>query len=193
MKPKILVTRAIFPETIERLSQHFEVDYNDRDAALPVDQLAARLADKAGAITLLSDRIDAAALVGASGLKAVCNVAVGYNNFDLAAITQAGVMATNTPGCAQRHHGGHGLGPAADHRTPYRRRRPMGARRPVNRLEIPRRLVRQRRTSRHAGHPRHGSHRPGEPPCGRVRLRVIYHNRSHSPYLRSSRHATPRG
>ena len=98
MKPKILVTRAIFPETIERLSQRFEVDYNDRDAALPPDQLAARLADKTGAITLLSDRIDAAALMRAPGLKAVCNVAVGYNNFDLAAITQAGVMATNTPG-----------------------------------------------------------------------------------------------
>ncbi|MEW6514599.1 MAG: D-glycerate dehydrogenase [Pseudomonadota bacterium] len=98
MKPKILVTRAIFPETIECLSQHFEVDYNDRDAALPAAQLAARLSDKVGAITLLSDRVDATALAGASGLKAVCNVAVGYNNFDLAAITQAGVMATNTPG-----------------------------------------------------------------------------------------------
>ncbi len=98
MKPKVLVSRPVFPEVIERLAAHFEVDYNDRDAALPPDQLAARLADKAGAITLLSDRIDATALAAAPGLKAVCNVAVGYNNFDLAAITQAGVMATNTPG-----------------------------------------------------------------------------------------------
>jgi lactate dehydrogenase-like 2-hydroxyacid dehydrogenase len=98
MQPKILVSRAVFPEVIERLAQHFEVDYHDRDAALPPDQLAARLADKVGAITLLSDRIDATALAGAKQLKAVCNVAVGYNNFDLAAITQAGVMATNTPG-----------------------------------------------------------------------------------------------
>lgn len=98
MQARVLVSRAVFPEVIERLSAHFEVDYNDRDVALPADQLAARLAGKAGAITLLSDRIDAAALAGAPGLKAVCNVAVGYNNFDLAAITQAGVMATNTPG-----------------------------------------------------------------------------------------------
>lgn len=98
MKPKVLVSRAVFPEVIERLSTHFEVDYNDVDAPLSPDQLAARLADKAGAITLLSDRIDAAALAAAPGLKAVCNVAVGYNNFDLTAITQAGVMATNTPG-----------------------------------------------------------------------------------------------
>jgi glyoxylate/hydroxypyruvate/2-ketogluconate reductase len=47
---------------------------------------------------LLSDRIEAPILAAAPGLKAVCNVAVGYNNFDLAAITAAGVMATNTPG-----------------------------------------------------------------------------------------------
>lgn len=98
MKPKILVTRAIFPEVIDRLARDFEVDYHDCDAALSPNQLAVRLADKDGAITLLSDRIDAAALSGAKRLKAVCNVAVGYNNFDLAAITQAGVMATNTPG-----------------------------------------------------------------------------------------------
>ena len=98
MKAKILVCRAIFPEVVERLAAHFEVDYNDVDAALPPEQLAARLADKQGAITLLSDRIDAALLARAPQLKAVSNVAVGYNNFDLPAITQAGVMATNTPG-----------------------------------------------------------------------------------------------
>lgn len=98
MKKKILVSRAIFPEVIERLATHFDVDYNDQDAPLPAEQLAARLADKVGAITLLSDRIDATLLASAPALKIVCNVAVGYNNFDLQAITQAGVMATNTPG-----------------------------------------------------------------------------------------------
>lgn len=98
MKTKILVCRAIFPVVIERLSTHFDVDYNDRDAALPAAQLAARLADKVGAMTLLSDRIDAAVLASAPALRAVCNVAVGYNNFDLEALTGAGVMATNTPG-----------------------------------------------------------------------------------------------
>jgi lactate dehydrogenase-like 2-hydroxyacid dehydrogenase len=98
MKPKILVTRAILPEVVERLATHFEVDYNDQDAPLPPDVLKQRLADKQGAITLLSDRIDEAVLTAAPHLKAVCNVAVGYNNFDLDAITRAGVMATNTPG-----------------------------------------------------------------------------------------------
>ena len=98
IKPKILVSRQVFPEVIEHLAPHFDIDYNDRDAPLPADELKARLADKAGAITMLSDRIDAAVLAAAPGVKAVCNVAVGYNNFDLPAITAAGVMATNTPG-----------------------------------------------------------------------------------------------
>lgn len=98
MKPCILVSRQVFPEVLARLQAHFDVDYNDVDAPLPPAELAARLADKVGAITMLSDRIDAAVLAQAPALKVVCNVAVGYNNFDVPAITAAGVMATNTPG-----------------------------------------------------------------------------------------------
>ena len=98
MKPRILVSRQVFPEVLARLQAHFDVDYNDVDASLPPAELAARLADKVGAITMLSDRIDASVLAQAPGLKVVCNVAVGYNNFDVPAITAAGVMATNTPG-----------------------------------------------------------------------------------------------
>ena len=98
MKPKILVSRQVFPEVIARLQADFDVDYNDVDAPLSPAELASRLADKVGAITMLSDRIDAAVLSQAPGLKVVCNVAVGYNNFDVPAITAAGVMATNTPG-----------------------------------------------------------------------------------------------
>ena len=98
MKPRILVSRQVFPEVLARLQAHFDVDYNNVDAPLPPAELAARLADKVGAITMLSDRIDASVLAQAPGLKVVCNVAVGYNNFDVPAITAAGVMATNTPG-----------------------------------------------------------------------------------------------
>lgn len=98
MKQKILVCRSLFPAVIERLGQYFDLDYNERDAPLSPEDLAARLAGKDGAITLLSDRIDSATLAGATKLKALSNVAVGYNNFDLAAISRAGIVATNTPG-----------------------------------------------------------------------------------------------
>lgn len=97
-RPKILIAREVYPEVLARLQQHFEVDYHAVDAPLTTEQLAARLADKDGVLTMPTERIDAALLAACPRLRAVCNSAVGYNNFDLAACTRAGVMATNTPG-----------------------------------------------------------------------------------------------
>ena len=98
MKPKILVAREVFPEVLERLRQHFDVDDNQQDVVLGVEGLKARLADKVGALTAATDPVSAEVIAAAPALKAVCNFAVGYNNIDLAACTRAGVMATNTPG-----------------------------------------------------------------------------------------------
>jgi len=105
MKPKILVAREVFPEVLERLRQHFKVDDNQADAVLGVEGLKARLADKAGVMTAVSDPVTAEVITAAPGLKAVCNFAVGYNNIDLAACTRAGVLATKYAGRARRHHG----------------------------------------------------------------------------------------
>jgi len=98
MKPRVLVSRAVFPEVLARLAEHFEVDDNQADVILGVAGLKARLADKAGALTAATDQVTAEVIAAAPSLKAVCNFAVGYNNIDLAACTRAGVMATNTPG-----------------------------------------------------------------------------------------------
>jgi gluconate 2-dehydrogenase len=98
MKPKILVTREVFDETLELLAQHFDVTSNQSDQPLGADELAARLADKTGALTVLTDRIDEALLARCPNLRAVCNIAVGFNNFDLKAMSARGVMGTNTPG-----------------------------------------------------------------------------------------------
>ena len=98
MKPHILVTRATFGEVIETLRERFDVEDNQRDdTPWAGDELKRRLADKDGLLSTGSDRIDAAILDGAPRLKAVCNVAVGYNNIDLAACTERGILATNTP------------------------------------------------------------------------------------------------
>jgi gluconate 2-dehydrogenase len=96
-KPRILVARAIFPETIARLSQHFEVQANQDDVIWTAEELAQQLADKDGAFTTGSQRIDAALIAACPKLKIVANMAVGYNNFDVAALTAAGVQGTNTP------------------------------------------------------------------------------------------------
>ncbi len=97
MKPKILVARAVFPETIAYLSQHFDVEANPSDEAWTGAQLIEHLRDKDGAFTTGSVRIDAEVLAACPKLRICANMAVGYNNFDLEAMTARGVLGTNTP------------------------------------------------------------------------------------------------
>jgi glyoxylate/hydroxypyruvate/2-ketogluconate reductase len=97
MKPAVLVARAIYPETLERLRAHFEVEANADDTVYTPAELSARLQGKAGALTTGSERIDAAVLDAHPQLRVVANMAVGYNNFDIAAFDARGVLATNTP------------------------------------------------------------------------------------------------
>ncbi len=98
MKPKILVTREVFPETLAYLREHLEVEDNQSDNMLSAAELAARLAGKAGVMSSGSDKIDAELLAQVPHLKAVCNIGVGYNNVDVNAASQHKMMVTNTPG-----------------------------------------------------------------------------------------------
>ncbi|MEO5606999.1 MAG: D-glycerate dehydrogenase [Polaromonas sp.] len=96
-KPKILIARAVFPEVIARLEAHFEVESNQDDHTWSRAELIARLQGKAGAFTTGGDRIDGDVLAACPELKICANMAVGFNNFDLDAMTAAGVLATNAP------------------------------------------------------------------------------------------------
>ena len=96
-KPRILVARAIFPEALAKLEEFFEVRSNQADQVFTPAELQAELATVEGALVAGSERIDANALSKAKDLKVVANISVGYNNFDVPAMTAAGVMATNTP------------------------------------------------------------------------------------------------
>jgi gluconate 2-dehydrogenase len=96
-KPKILVARQIFPEGIARLQEIAEIDYHDLENPMSSDLLVQKLAGVDGALVTGSERIDERALINASKLKIVSNIAVGYNNFDLQALNNRRVMATNTP------------------------------------------------------------------------------------------------
>lgn len=97
MKPKILVTRAVFPEVIDLLAQHFELESNQADRIYTESELIAKLRGKDGVFTTPSERISADVMAANRQLKAICNMAVGFNNIDLAAATRAGIMVTNTP------------------------------------------------------------------------------------------------
>jgi gluconate 2-dehydrogenase len=96
-KPKVLVARSIFPETIARLEQHFEVEANQGDESWTKAQLIEKLKGKVGVFTTGSERIDAEVLDACPGLKICANMAVGYNNFDIDAMTARGVLGTNAP------------------------------------------------------------------------------------------------
>ena len=96
-KPRILLTRAIFPQVFERLSAHFEVEANPTDDLWDRAELLRRLQGKIGVFTTGVERIDAALLAQCPDLKICANMTVGYNNFDLEAMTTAGVLGTNAP------------------------------------------------------------------------------------------------
>ena len=96
-KPKVLVARAIFPDLLAKLEESFEVRSNQADQVFTPEELEKELESVTGALVTGSERIDSKALSHAKNLKIVANISVGYNNFDVPAITAAGVMATNTP------------------------------------------------------------------------------------------------
>ncbi|NML84275.1 D-glycerate dehydrogenase [Polaromonas sp.] len=96
-KPKILVVRAIFAEVIARLDQHFEVESNQNDESWSRAELIEHMQGKEGAFTTGGDRIDAELLAACPQLRICANMAVGFNNFDIKAMTAAGVLATNAP------------------------------------------------------------------------------------------------
>lgn len=96
-RPAILVSRAVFPDVLARLEQHFDVESNQDDHIFTPAELAQKLQGKVGIFATPSERIDAGVIAANPQLRAICNMAVGYNNIDLDAATRAGVMATNTP------------------------------------------------------------------------------------------------
>jgi glyoxylate reductase len=97
-RPLVLVTRTLPSKVISKLEEHCDVDLYVGDKAISRDELLVRVAGKHAIICLLTEPIDAAVLDAAGPqLKVVSNVAVGYNNIDVAACRARGVVATNTP------------------------------------------------------------------------------------------------
>ena len=96
-KPKVLVCRAIFPDQLAELEKSFQVRSNQADQVFTPAELQKELSNVVGALVTGSERIDVSALQNAKDLKIAANISVGYNNFDVPAMSAAGVMATNTP------------------------------------------------------------------------------------------------
>jgi glyoxylate reductase len=97
MRGSVLVTTRIFPEAVELLRERAEVDYADSDDGLTASALRARARGKQGIVSQITDRFDAATLARLEGVRVISNVAVGYDNVDLAVATAMGILVTNTP------------------------------------------------------------------------------------------------
>jgi glyoxylate reductase len=95
-KPPILVTRRIPSSILARLEEACEVDLHDR-GDLPYNDLLNRIAGKQGLLAVVTDAIDRAVIETGADLKVISTIAVGYNNIDVAAARDRGIVVTNTP------------------------------------------------------------------------------------------------
>jgi glyoxylate reductase len=95
--PEILVTRKLPSSVLTKLEAVGSIDMYSGETAIPPEELRARMPGKAAVVSMVTDQIDKSVLDAGSDLKIVSNVAVGYNNIDVAHARSRGVIVTNTP------------------------------------------------------------------------------------------------
>src|ERR1700681_4905947 len=97
-KPKVFATHGLFEAARQILQETCEVEYWAKPERPPREEVLRRVKDKEGMICLLTEKINEELLSVAPKLRIAANVAVGFDNIDVAACTKRGVVATNTPG-----------------------------------------------------------------------------------------------
>ncbi|PYR68042.1 MAG: D-glycerate dehydrogenase [Acidobacteria bacterium] len=100
MKPSILLTGKIPSSVVATLEEIGNLDHFRRDGVdlMPHDELVARVAGKQALVSMITDAVSRDVIEAGTDLKIIANAAVGYNNIDVAAARQRGIIVTNTPG-----------------------------------------------------------------------------------------------
>lgn len=98
MKPKLFLTRKLPEKVMLELRDKFELKYNQKDRVLTKDEIITGVKWADILLCLLTDSIDAEIIAAGENLKGISNYAVGYNNIDVRAATEAGIPICNTPG-----------------------------------------------------------------------------------------------
>lgn len=98
MKPRVLVTRHVYPAAIPILQEHCVVDYQDGYEVMDEARLQKKLALADGVVCQLTDPMTRQVIEAAPNLKVISQVAVGHDNIDVEAATGRGIVVTNTPG-----------------------------------------------------------------------------------------------
>lgn len=96
-RPRVFVSRRLFSDTLDLLARHAELDVFERSGSPTPDELVSRTRGCAGLVAQGTDRIDDGFLDQLPDLRIAANVAVGYNNIDVAAARDRRVVVTNTP------------------------------------------------------------------------------------------------
>src|SRR6266545_125760 len=96
-KPAVLVARRIPSVALSRLEEACDVEVHSGEGDLSQDELIARLQGKQGLVSILFTPVNRTGLSACPDLKVVANIAVGYNNIDVGAARERGVVVTNTP------------------------------------------------------------------------------------------------
>ncbi len=99
-RPSILLTGKIPSSVLARLESIGDVDQFRRDGVdvMPHDELVARVAGKQALVSMITDAVSRDVIEAGRDLKIIANAAVGYNNIDVAAARDSGIVVTNTPG-----------------------------------------------------------------------------------------------
>ncbi len=97
MAKRVFISSTLPREAVGLIPRDFTLDYNNSEVPLSKAELVSRLKGKDGLICHIISTIDEEVLASAPTLKVVANVAVGYNNIDVAAARRRGVIVTNTP------------------------------------------------------------------------------------------------
>lgn len=98
MVPRVVVTQKIYDGAMNLFGQgDFHVDYHESDVPMGVEALKTAVSNADGIVCLLTDKITAEVMDAAPNLKVIANTAVGYDNIDVPAATERGIIVTNTP------------------------------------------------------------------------------------------------
>lgn len=98
-RPRVWVSQPLrtFASALDTLSSYCDVEVSQTVKRYTQAEVISYLADKEGALLTCSEHINAAVLAQTPRLRAISNLAVGYNNLDLVALRQSNIIATHTP------------------------------------------------------------------------------------------------
>jgi glyoxylate reductase len=96
-KPKVYITRDLPERGLKKIKEHFDAEVWPEYAPPPKKVIVDKVATVDALVSLLSDKIDPEVFNAAPKLKIVSQLAVGFDNIDIAEATRRGIYVTNTP------------------------------------------------------------------------------------------------